>query len=251
MDTQTAVNLITQTFEADFDAPRFRTFARNLLNAIDETKAFGPLQGAYIWEAFRDHVHQYWRVGTYTDPDGEKIDVLIVRLKQVTSLERARTLQRNFVARYLKERDAKDAALVAYYTDDAPDWRFSLVKMEYQVEVGEKGVKVREVLTPARRYSFLVGANEPNHTAQQQLVPLLKETRHNPTLAQLEAAFNIESVTREFFEKYKALFLDLKEELDALVKSTPTIAAEFARAGIDTANFAKKLLGQLVFLTFL
>ena len=251
MDTQTAVKLVTQTFEADFEAVRFRTFTRNLLNAIDETKAFGPLQGAYIWEAFRAHVHQYWRVGTYTDPGGEKIDVLIVRLEKPASLERARTLQRNFVARYLKERDAKDAALVAYYTDDTSDWRFSLVKMEYQVEVGEKGLKVQEVLTPARRYSFLVGANEPNHTAQQQLVPLLKETRRNPTLAQLEAAFNIESVTREFFEKYKALFLDLKEELDALVSTTPAIQAEFDRTGIATANFAKKLLGQLVFLTFL
>ena len=32
---------------------------------------------------------------------------------------------------------------------------------------------MKEVLTPARRYSFLVGAHEPNHTAQQQLVPLL------------------------------------------------------------------------------
>ena len=251
MDTQTAVHLVTQTFEADFDAARFRNFARNLLNTIDETKAFGPLQGAYIWEAFREHVHQYWRVGTYTDPHGEKIDVLIVRLKKPSSLERARTMQRNFVARYLKERDAKDAALVATYVDGVPDWRFSLVKMEYQVEVGETGVKVKEVLTPARRYSFLVGANEPNHTAQQQLVPLLRETRHNPTLAQIEAAFNIESVTREFFEKYKALFLDLKEELDALVSATPAIQAEFDRAGIDTANFAKKLLGQLVFLTFL
>ena len=120
MDTQTAVNLVTQTFEAAFDAARFRTFARNLLNAIDETKAFGPLQGQYIWEAFRDHVSQYWRVGTYTDPNGEKIDVLIVRLKHASSLDRARTMQRNFVARYLKERDAKDAALVATYVDGSP-----------------------------------------------------------------------------------------------------------------------------------
>jgi very-short-patch-repair endonuclease len=252
MDTETAVNLITQTFEAPFDEARFLTFVRNLLNQIDESKAFTQ-QGAYIWDAFKDHVRQYKRLGTYTDPDGLTVDVLVVRLKKASALDRARTMQRNFVARYLKERDAKDAALVAYYVDNVPDWRFSLVKMEYQVQYDEDAarLKVAEVLTPARRYSFLVGAHEPNHTAQAQLVPILRQTRVNPTLAQLEAAFSIEPVTQDFFEKYKARFLDLKEELDALVAATPALAAEFTRAGVTPATFAKKLLGQLVFLAFL
>ncbi len=252
MDKQAAIKLITQTFDAPFDEQRFANFARNLFNQIDESKAFSQ-QGVYIWDAFKDHVRQYKRLGTYTDPEGTKIDILIVRLKKGTALSRARTMQRNFVARHLRERDEKDAAIVAYYTDGQPDWRFSLVKMEYQIHYSQETdrLKVKESLTPARRYSFLVGQNEPNHTAQQQLVPILQETRHNPTLAQLEAAFNIESVTKDFFQKYKALFLDLKDELDRLTHKQKAVKAEFDRAGIETANFAKKLLGQIVFLYFL
>ena len=64
------------------------------------------------------------------------------------------------------------------------DWRFSFVRMDYRTIQTESGkVKVKEDLTPARRYSFLVGKNEPNHTAQQQLVPILEDDRNNPTLA--------------------------------------------------------------------
>jgi len=252
MDKQAAKNLITQTFEVPFDEQRFKRFARNLLNQIDESKDFA-YQGRYIPDAFKGHVRQYKRLGTYTDPEGETVDILIVRLKKETALSRARTMQRNFVARYLKGRDEKDAAIVAYYTDGQPDWRFSLVKMEYQIQQSQETgrLKVSESLTPARRYSFLVGENEPNHTAQQQLLPILQETRRNPTLAQLEAAFNIESVTKEFFERYKALFLDLRDDLDGLARNNKAVEAEFKRADIDTANFAKKLLGQIVFLYFL
>ncbi|MDD5204218.1 MAG: TaqI-like C-terminal specificity domain-containing protein [Desulfobacterales bacterium] len=161
-------------------------------------------------------------------------------------------MQRNFIAWYLKHRGEKDAAIVAYHTDGLEDWRFSYVRMDYRTEQEETGkVRVKTDLTPARRYSFLVGMNEPNHTAQQQLLPILMDDRSNPTLVQLEKAFTIESVTREFFERYKELFLKLKEELDSLVGKDSKIGDDFTNKNIQTADFAKKLLGQIVFLYFL
>src|SRR5690606_31217718 len=62
---------------------------------------------------------------------------------------------------------------------------------------------------------------------------------------------NIETVTKEFFERYKGLFLQLKDELDRLTAKNPRVQAEFEAKGLETANFAKKLLGQIVFLYFL
>ncbi len=208
--------------------------------------------GPYIPDAFKDHIRQYKRIGKYTDPGQTELDVLVVYLKKETSLERARTMQRNFVAHYLKNRGEKDAAIVAFCTDGLEDWRFSFVRMDYRTIQTESGkVKVKEDLTPARRYSFLVGRNEPNHTARQQLVPILEDDRKNPTLADIEHAFNIESVTKEFFNRYKDLFLKVKEELDNVVAVDQKIKTEFESKNIDTANFAKKLLGQIVFLYFI
>lgn len=251
MHVEEAKRLIKETFQSGFDENRFRLFAKNLFNDLDESKAFA-YQGQFIPDAYKDHVRQYKRLGKYTDPDGAALDVLVVNLKRETALDRARTMQRNFIAWYLKHRGKKDAAVVAYHTDGLEDWRFSCVRMEYGIEQGETGkVRVKTDLTPARRYSFLVGTNEPNHTAQQQLLPILIDDRSNPTLAELEKAFTIESVTREFFERYKELFLRLKEELDGLVEKDRRVGEDFTAKNIQTTDFAKKLLGQIVFLYFL
>ena len=250
MERNAAVHLIDQTFDQPFERDTFTLFMRNLLGDIDESKGFGVGRGQ-IKKAFSEHIVSYRRLASYTDPEGETLDILIVKLERKTALDRARTMQRNFVADYLKQRGEKDAALVAYFHPDTPDWRFSYVKMEYSSELAENGkVRVKEEVTPARRYSFLVGVNEPNHTARTQLVPLLQSDK-KATLYQIEQAFNIESVTREFFGKYKQLFLGLKDALDAILKKDAKIQTEFIAKKISTANFAKKLLGQIVFLYFL
>ena len=245
-----AKKLIKDTFQNPFDKARFVYFIKSLLNTIDESKAFHAR--GYVPEIFKNYVKTYERIATYTDPQGKKIDILIVYLQKETSLERARTAQRNFIARYLKSRDEKDAGLVAFVPPAKADWRFSFIKMEYKLTKTPKGtVKAKEEFTPARRYSFLVGLNESTHTAQRQLVPILSDDKNNPTLDNLEEAFRIEKVTKEFFAEYRRLFLDVKEALDRLVEKDSKIRKDFKSKNINTVDFAKKLLGQIVFLYFL
>jgi type I restriction-modification system DNA methylase subunit len=251
MDRKLARSLISDTFTQRFDKSRFLHFTRNLLNHVNETKATS-WNKTYIKDAYKPGIKKFERVGTYTDLVGEQIDILIVHLEKESSLERARTFLRNFVADYLVTRGQKEAALAAFVSPSEADWRFSLVKMEYTTEQSESGiVKVSESLTPARRYSFLVGENEDSHTAQSQLLDILADTDHNPSLESLERAFGVERVTKEFFEQYKALFLDLKDELDELLECNPKVRRDFKSKNIDTVDFAKKLLGQVVFLYFL
>jgi methylase of polypeptide subunit release factors len=253
MDKQQAARLIRETFESAFDEAQYLRFLRELFNGqIDESdgRKF-DYYGQYIPDSFKDYVRRYKRLGTYTDPDGHEIDLLVVFLKRESSLDRARTMQRNFAAYHLKRRD-KETAIVAYTTEERSEWRFSMVRREPVVAFSEKGNLIaRDELTPVRRYSFLVGQNERSHTAQQQLFPILLDDQHDPTLDRLEEAFNIETVTKEFFERYKSLFLQLKEELDLLTTKDSRVQTEFEQKAIDTANFAKKLLGQIVFLYFL
>jgi len=253
MNKQQATALIRTTFENAFDEDQYLRFLRELFNGqIDESddRKF-DYYGQYIPDSFKDSVRRYKRLGTYTDPDGNEIDLLIVILKRDGSLDRARTMQRNFAAYHLKRRE-KETAIIAYTTEERSDWRFSMVRREPVVAFSEKGNLIaKDELTPVRRYSFLVGKSERSHTAQQQLFPILLDDKHDPTLDGLEEAFNIETVTKEFFERYKALFLQLKEELDRLTTKDRRVQAEFEAKELDTANFAKKLLGQIVFLYFL
>jgi hypothetical protein len=252
MNKQQAQQIIRATFESPFNKSRFTAFIKNLLNRIDDTPF--TYQGNYIPDAYKQYIKTLERIGKFSDGENT-IDILVITLQKETSLERARTMQRNFGAWYLNGSRGgvmKDAALVAYVSPDQEDWRFSLVRMDYKFEQSKTGkMKVKQDFTPARRWSFLVGANEKSHTAQSRLVNILADDEQAPTLQEIENAFDIETVTKEFFLKYRDLFIRTKEELDKVVNKDPKVRADFENKGVDTVNFAKKLLGQIVFLYFL
>lgn len=206
-------------------------------------------------------------MGKYEDPDGEELDLLAVEVKNFTKLERARSSLRNFAVNRLKEFDKK-ASLIAFYAKDdkGADWRFSFVKIEHEAykddiasaihgsrdispSLDKKGkVKLKQELTPAKRYSYLVGVHENSHTASKQLLPLLEMDYADPRIEEIEAAFSIEKVTDEFFEQYKALFQKLAEHLKQQQHFKRQSEEDNDQA---VSRFAKKLLGQVVFLYFL
>ena len=248
MDPQNAIRLLDDTFDSSYDEGRFLNFINELFNGFDVSH-----KKHLVPDAHKEYIDSdnYKSLGGYKDGSGKLIDVLAIKLKKSTSRDRARTMQRNLVAKYLSENN-KHAALVAFYGYDPEDWRFSFVKLDYRLEKGDSGkVKTVEDLTPAKRYSFLVGVNEPNHTCRSQFLGLIKEEDQNPSFEEIETAFSIEKVTKEFFEKYKGLFLELKDALDEAIESDPYIKEDFIEKDLSTIDFAKKLLGQIVFLYFL
>lgn len=238
--------IIQETFENSFSKEKFTNFIKNLLNHFDDSEGAKFIyRGQTIPEVYRDKILSFERIGKYIDPEDKKIDILIVNLKNIKSLDKARTLQRNFIAWYLdgsRGGQLKDAALVAFVSPDSDSWRFSLVKMDYKIQ----DAKVKKDLTPAKRYSFLVGPQEKSHTAQSQLAPILDDN-NNPILKEIENAFNVEKVTKEFFEKYRILFENIVGEL----KKNQMFLDQATKNNLNTENFAKKLLGQIVFLYFL
>ena len=248
MDKLQAKTLIANCLNAKFNNEIFREFIVNLLDKIDEQKAFF-IGNAQVKEAYQKYVSSYKRIGQYTDSNSNIIDVLTVHLKDNCSLDRNRTMLRNFVADYMKTRQ-KENALVAFYNDSNPDWRFSFVKLELSLKQDESGkVKVINEFSSAKRFSFLVGELEPNHTAQSRLVSLLE--KEFPTLGEIEEAFNVEKVSKEFFANYKELFLQLVDDLKEIRKNDSRINTEFTLKLIKESDFCKKLLGQLVFLYFI
>ena len=249
MNNDQAKRIVQSALKGSFDETNFVILTKNILNHVQD--ATFDYRGNLIFDDFDDHIKRFQRVGKYQDPNGKQVDILIVHLKKENSLERARTMQRNFVAKYLKRKsqsgEVKDAALVAFVASNKEDWRLSLVKVAYRFN---EQSKVVEELSPTRRYSFLVGPNEKNHTAQSRLVPALLKYE-DPTLDYLEDIFSVEQVTKEFFERYRDLFLRLKEHLNKVLERQPEVEQDFTEKGVDTAEFAKKLLGQIVFLYFL
>ena len=80
---------------------------------------------------------------------------------------------------------------------------------------------------------------------------MLQDTETDPALADLEEAFSVEAVTKEFFTQYVELFEKIRKALENLAAQDKTIHDEFTAKGVSTVDLAKKLLGQIVFLYFL
>lgn len=248
-----AKRIIQESLENPYDSVKFSNLIANILTT--PFKLINNTVGeAYVREAFRDSISSYTVIWTYEDPANKRIAILEVRLKNTASLQNARTMQRNFVADFLKWWNAygrQDGALVAFVSPDTNDWRFSLVKMEYSPEIRDGKIKINEELTPAKRWSFLVWKHEKSHTAQSRFLPLVSEESHPTTLSEIENAFDVEKVTDEFFEQYKECFFRFKDEIDRIVSADDTVRLHFESIWLDTANFAKKTLWQIAFLYFL
>lgn len=247
MSHDEARQLVARVLGGVFDLAAFRQLIANIF-PVDSLLEDKPISGQYIPEKFRDDVASFRRLVRH-EAEGLRMDVLVVKLRSAAKLTRARFIQRNFVARYLNGGwggTEKDAALVAFYCSDADEWRFSLVYKEYIW--GDEGL--RTTLSEPRRCSFLVGPYEGTHTAQEQLARLL-QLKKPCTLQDLQQAFLVEPITRSFFEEYREHFHRLCEECAALRASHASLRKEWADRGITDADFAKRLLGQLIFLYFL
>ncbi|MEG2172542.1 MAG: Eco57I restriction-modification methylase domain-containing protein, partial [Desulfovibrionaceae bacterium] len=241
-----ARTLVTQSLGQPYQEKPFRQLVSNILpNA--EVLDSGAISGKYIPQGFSDHITSYKRVAKIRGY--ENIDALSVKLKTFGSMVNARAMQRRFIARYLNgafNGKPKDAALVAFYVDGNPDWRFSLVYKEYTFDDSS----AKTILSEPRRSSFLVGPHELTHTAEQQFVDLL-QAEDRGTVERLSDAFSVEKVTKEFFGEYKKLFLDLQTTVQHSLETSQTVRKEFTRCGIEASVYAKRLLGQVVFLYFL
>lgn len=198
---------------------------------------------------FSSHIEGSIHIGNFQTPDNKKIIIMAVQLKKAGYVENSRSTQRSYAKKLIENGNA-DAAFIAFYTEGEPKWRLSLVRLDYEMKIENGRLKTAESITPAKRYSYLVGRNEPCHTAISRFQRFITDSNANPehpTLDDLEEAFSVEKVTDEFFNLYCEKFHQLREQLESI----EDFCIEAEQHNFTSAQFAKKLMGQIVFLYFL
>ncbi len=235
--TQKYLNML----EEKFDLMNFQNFIQDLLNLeqtdIKDSKEYNA--GSEQYKNYIDSVKVY---ATYQDNKKRNIGVIIIKLQSNKNPANARTLQRNYIA-HLLDKFELDATLAAIYSDTDDIWRLSFVKQELDFADG----KFKTKFTPAKRYSYLFGKDEPNHTAKEQLLELLENNTKKYSVEEIEEKFSVEKVTKDFFERYKENYLLLKESLE----NNKEFVSEAERCDFSSEEFTKKLMGQIVFIYFL
>lgn len=239
----TVVNKIENILTSEYSTTNYVELMQEI---FDSMKLVAPNSFKQEFSNFSTHIVGKTHIGNYTTPEGKKIAIFSVQLKKENYVESSRSTQRSY-AKKLIEGGNCDAAIVAFYTEGEPKWRLSFVRLDYEMKIEQGKLKTTENITPAKRYSFLVGKDEPSHTAIDRFRQFIINQNANPSLDELEEAFSVEKVTKEFFELYCEKFYQLQECLD----SNEDFIEESKRCGFTSEQYAKKLLGQIVFLYFL
>ena len=230
-----------QMLEEKFSMSKFNEFIKDLLNLENENIIDGKSQKATS-EQYKNYIDTAQLYARYEDSKRRKIGVIVIKLQDNKHPANARTMQRNYTAHLLDAYNL-DATLSAIYSDTDDTWRLSFVKQEIDFSDG----KLKSKFTPAKRYSYLFGKDEPNHTAKEQLLELLEKNDKKYSIEEIEEKFSVEKVTKDFFENYKENYLKLKETLE----SNEEFISESKRCDFTSEEFTKKLMGQIVFIYFL
>ena len=246
------MNQVNQTIKkvetiltSKYDAKNFEDLIREIFPSV---KIVAPGIFHKEYTNFSSHIEGSYHIGNYIDPDNKKLIIHAVRLKKESYVENSRSTQRSYAKKLIEAGNA-DAAIIAFFTDGDPKWRLSFVRLDYEIKFENGKLNTAENMTPAKRYSYLVGQDEPCHTAISRFRRFIIDDPDvaQPSLDDLEEAFSVEKVTEEFFNLYCEKFHQLRESLEA----NPDFVIEAEQHNFTSAQFAKKLMGQIVFLYFL
>ena len=239
----TTVKNIEKILKSRYSTENFVEFVQEIFDSI---RLVAPNKLHEERNLYASHILGYSHIGDYSTFDSKKVSIFAVRLNKQDYVVKSRGVQRNY-ARKLIEAGNSDAAIIAFYCQDGSSWRLSFVRLDYEMTFENGKFASTAKITPAKRYSFLVGEGEPCHTAISRFHNFIIDKNYSPTVDELEEAFSVERVTKEFFELYKEKYYDLYEYLS----SNKDFVSEAARCGFTAEQFAKKLLGQIVFLYFI
>ncbi len=212
-----------QTIISNFDRHRFRRFFS------EKNKSFKESQETLA--NFTDELFpKAQKLGSLEFEDGSLI-ACAIEIKKELSERSGKKAQYELGKKILKDTQT-DAGIFIFY-DKAKAFRFSLIYANYQ---GKK-----RLWNSFRRFTYFVSPELTNKTFLNRI-----EEGDFTSLEKIKDAFSVEKVTKEFYQLYRGLYDDLVKDLI----ENRSFQKEAARNQIDTENFAKKLLGQIVFLYF-
>ena len=135
------------------------------------------------------------QVGMIRLDDGRSLGLFKFEVADNIKIARNRKGLRDIAIKYV-DQDITHGALVFYYSEDQADYRLTFVSK--QTSLNEDGEFVTKATAP-KRYTFLLGENEPCTTAANRLKKLMdaKEV----TLDSVKEAFSVEALTKEFYNE--------------------------------------------------
>ena len=165
--------------------------------------------------------------------DGRSLAIYTFEVKDNVLIAHNRKGLREIAAKTV-DQSIIHGVLAFYYSKNVLDYRLTFIAK--QTSFNEDGELIKTETAP-KRYTFLLGENEPCRTAADRLYELISKKKNSSIyLADVTEAFSVERLNKEFFAGYKAQY---------------TKFLQYLSDSKQNRDYVKKLLGRLVFLQFL
>ena len=184
-------------------------------------------------------ISQILRLGTIDIPMNPT-DVFDITVNNRVQMERNRVAIQMLIRRIMSTYSS--AFMVFHYNDTNKwDWRFSFCSKQGN----------NSETTDSKRYTFLLGPNQSCRTATENFNKLAEKTG-KIELDDIVKAFDVEVLSKEFFDKYKHHYECFCEYVYTNKDNTEYFGREFSECEDKIIrDYVKKLLGRIVFLHFL
>ncbi|GHU87116.1 hypothetical protein FACS189476_01940 [Spirochaetia bacterium] len=146
-------------------------------------------------------------------------------------------------------------ALAFFHHAPEKVWRLTYAAQSFSFDKKTGGTLINR--TPVKRYTYILGPSAATGTAASRLLSI-RDAMPYGNSKHLADAFSMEAVSKEFFETYRSFYRRFTEALSEKKKyrtifNIPAVQDAKAQEAADKPfrDFAKKLLGRLVFLKFL
>ena len=147
------------------------------------------------------HVKDGGHIGNIRLDDRRSLALFRFEVADNVQISRNRKSLRDIAAKYV-DQGLIHGALVFYYSQNQDDYRLTFIAK--QTYFNESGELVKKETAP-KRYTFLLGKNEPCTTAASRLIELAnKKISESIYLTDVIDAFSVERLNKEFFAGYKA-----------------------------------------------
>jgi len=183
--------------------------------------------------------------------DAAEIICYEILLQPKVRIEQSKVAIQQYVRKLLT---AGQGALINFVSPSTKNvWRLTLVAKDSDVT----GSGVKEKITNAKRYTFLLGPSETCRTAAERFEAL--STEKEITFQSLQDAFSVERLSKAFFDEYTLHYQNFCDYLQESNYRKSVFNIDFPnnatkeqkdKASKPIRDFVKKLLRRIVFLYF-
>ena len=194
------------------------------------------------------------QTGTVKLDDGKSIAIFEVEVDDSIRIDRNRQGLREIAIKHI-DQNITHGAFVFFYSKNQADYRFSFIAKWSEIDLDTGEFKKGE--TKPKRYTYLLGNNEACTTAAKRLLILIeRKDNQNIGVKEIIDAFSVESLNKEFFRTYKEHYEKFWKFLANPSNGYRNILLDITKEQLEKQekpirDFAKKLLGRIVFLHFL